>query len=331
MKAAAVAAALLVACAVAPARAHPLSPALFELEQGADASQFALRWKTPRADDTLVPVLPHSCRETAPARVRIAAGGVLHESDVRCDAALAGATLAVTGLDVAGNDALLRIHFRDGRTLRALLRPDAPSFVVPERQSALGVFAAHARLGAEHLFGGLDHLLFLAGLVALLRGRRLVAAVTAFTAGHSVTLALASLGVVRLPASAVEVAIAATLVWLALELAQRAEGGDAAGVARRPFALPFVFGLLHGLGFASALDTLGVPRVEIPLALAGFNVGIEAGQLALVLALLLPVAALRRARAAAPVRGLRWVSFAPAYAIGSLGAFWCLERLASAF
>ena len=106
---------------------------------------------------------------------------------------------------------------------------------------------------------------------------------TAFTAGHSVTLALASLGVVRVPAIAVEVAIAGTLVWLALELARRAEGGDAGGVARRPLALPFAFGLLHGLGFASALDTLGVPAGEIPLALAGFNIGIEAGQLALVL------------------------------------------------
>jgi hypothetical protein len=135
---------------------------------------------------------------------------------------------------------------------------------------------------------------------------------------------------VRVPALAVEVAIAATLVWLALELARRAEGGDAGGVARRPLALPFAFGLLHGLGFASALDTLGVPAAEIPLALAGFNVGIEAGQLALVLGLLVPVAALRRA-AAAPARGMRWVSFAPAYAVGSLGVLWCLERLASAF
>jgi hypothetical protein len=311
--------------------AHPLSPALLELEQGADATQFTLRWKTPRADGALTPVLPPSCSELAPAQVRVAAGGVLHESTVRCNASLAGATFAVAGLDAAGNDALVRIHFADGRTLRALLRPDAPSFVVPARESAAAVFAAHVRLGAGHLASGLDHLLFLAGLVALLRGRRLVAAITAFTIGHSVTLALASFGVVRVPALGVEVAIAATLVWLALELARRAEGGDAAGVARRPLALPFAFGLLHGLGFASALGTLGIPAAEIPLALAGFNIGIEVGQLALVLGLLVPVAALRRRADAAPAGGMRWAAFAPAYAIGSLGVCWCLERLASAF
>ena len=322
--------ALLVAWA-APVAAHPLSPALLELEQGGDATHFEVRWKTPRADGALTPVLPASCTEVAPARVRVAGGGLLHESGVRCDGSLEGATVGVAGLDAAGNDALLRIHFGDGRTVRALLRPEAPSFVVPARESAVEVFAAHVRLGARHLASGLDHLLFLAGLVVLLRGRRLVAAITAFTVGHSVTLALASFGVVRLPAAGVEVAIAATLVWLALELARRAEGGDAAGVVGRPLALPFAFGLLHGLGFASALDTLGIPAAEIPLALAGFNIGIEAGQLALVLGFLLPLAALRRRATAAPARTLRWAAFAPAYAIGSLGVFWCLERLASAF
>ena len=197
----------------------------------------------------------------------------------------------------------------------------------------MGVFASHVRMGAGHLFGGLDHLLFLAGLVALLGGgRRLFVAVTAFTTGHSVTLALAVLGFVRAPAALVEIAIASTLVCLAVDLTRRAEReNDRVGVARRPFALPFAFGLLHGLGFASALAELGIPTREIPLALAGFNVGIELGQLAVVVALLLLLAMLRQVVPASSTRATRWAALAPAYAIGSLGIYWCLDRVAGAF
>lgn len=319
---------------VAPARAHPLSPALLELEELAESGHFAVHWKTPRADDALMVTLPATCEVIRPVRSDFAAGAFLQASEMQCGAGgLTGATLAVAGLDASGADALVRIHFADGHTVRALLRPDAPSLRVPPRESGVGVFVSHVRMGAGHLFGGLDHLLFLSGLVALLGGgRRLLVAVTAFTAGHSVTLALAALGFVRAPAAFVEVAIAATLVWLAALLTRRAEcADDRVGVARRPFALPFAFGLLHGLGFASALGELGIPPREIPLALGGFNVGIELGQLALVAALLLLATILRRLVNASSTRVIRWTALAPAYAIGSLGIFWCLDRVAGAF
>jgi len=319
----------------APVRAHPLSPALLELEELAEAGHFAVRWKTPRTDDALWVTLPATCQAVGLVRTEFAVGGgFLEESEVQCGAdGLTGATLAVAGLEASGADAVVRIHFVDGHTVRALLRSDAPSLHVPARESVLGVFVSHLRMGAGHLFGGLDHLLFLAGLVALLGGgRRLLVAVTAFTAGHSVTLALAALGFARVPAAFVEIAIAATLVWLAVELTRRTErSNDRVGVARRPFALPFAFGLLHGLGFASALGELGIPAREIPLALGGFNIGIELGQLALVTALLALAAMLRPLVDASPTRVIRWAALAPAYAIGSLGIYWCLDRLAGAF
>ena len=316
-----------------PARAHPLSPALLELEELNASGHFAVRWKTPRADDALTVTLPAACEGIGPVRRDFAAGSFLQASEMQCGAGgLTGATLAVAGLEASGADALVRIHFADGHTVRALLRPDAPSLRVPVRESVVRVFASHVRMGAGHLFGGIDHLLFLTGLVALLGGgRRLLVAVTAFTAGHSVTLALAALGIVRAPVAFVEVAIAATLVWLAALLTRRAEfANDRVGVARRPFALPFAFGLLHGLGFASALGELGVPAREIPLALGGFNIGIELGQLALVAALLALAAMLRPLVDASPTRVIRWAALAPAYAIGSLGIYWCLDRLAGA-
>jgi HupE / UreJ protein len=282
----------------------------------------------------LAPILPASCEAITPVRGDFEAGGYVRASEVQCGAAgLAGATLAVGGLDASGTDALVRIRFADGHSVRALLRPDAPSLVVPARESLLGLFVAHVRMGARHLAGGLDHLLFVAGLVALLGGgRRLLVAVTAFTAGHSVTLVLATLGFVRAPAVLVEVAIAMTLVWLAVELTRRVDGAASRlGVVRRPLALPFAFGLLHGLGFASALGALGVPSREIPLALGGFNVGIEVGQLALVAALLALATLARQCAGFSNARSLRWPALARAYAIGSLGIYWCLDRVAGAF
>jgi hypothetical protein len=319
---------------VSAARAHPLSPALLELEELDEPGHFAVRWKTPRADDALMVTLPATCEAVGPVRRDVAEGAFLQAGEVQCGAGgLTGATLAVAGLDASGAGALVRIHFGDGRTVRALLRPDAPSLRVPARESVVGVFVSHVRMGAGHLFGGLDHLLFLSGLVALLGGgRRLVVAVTSFTAGHSVTLALATLGFVHAPAAFVEMAIAVTLVLLAVELTRRAEGvNDRDGVVRRPLALPFAFGLLHGLGFASALGELGVPAREIPLALGGFNVGIEVGQLALVAALLVLATIRRRLVDDSSTQGIRWAALAPAYAIGSLGIYWCLDRVARAF
>lgn len=318
-------------CAAPAARSHPLSPALLELDELGETGHFAVRWTTPRANDALALTLPAGCDPIGPLHERAADGVFVQQRELRCGTeGLTGATLAVTGLDASGADALVRIHFADGHVVRALLRPDAPSWRVPARESALAVFVAHLRLGAGHLFGGPDHLLFVAGLVALLgAGRRLFVAVTAFTAGHSVTLALAALGLVRVPAAIVEVAIAATLVALALELTRNADARGA--LARRPFALPFGFGLLHGLGFAGALGDLGVPAREIPLALGGFNVGIELAQLALVAALLALATMVRRFVGAPTPRMIRWAALAPAYAIGSLGIYWCLDRVAGAF
>ncbi len=310
----AVALAALALLAAWDARAHPLAPALLELEELEAPGRFAMRWKTPRADDALTPILPASCETVSSARGDFEAGGYVRASEVQCGAAgLIGATARVGGLDASGSDALVRIHFADGRSVRALLRPDAPSLQVPARESSIGLFVSHLRHGRPAPR-------WRTRSPALRRGARRAAgpwatspvAITAFTAGHSATLALAVLGVVRAPAARVEVAIAMTLVWLAVELTRRAGGAAArAGVARRPLALPFGFGLLHGLGFATALGEVGVPAREIPLALAGFNVGIEMGQLALVAALLALAAVARRFVDVSSARSLRWTALAP--------------------
>jgi hydrogenase/urease accessory protein HupE len=220
---------------------------------------------------------------------------------------------------------LLRLVLADGRAIRHVLTAEQPSFVVPAREGALDVLASYGRLGVEHILTGYDHLLFVLGLVLLVGGgRRLLETVTAFTLGHSVTLALAVLGLVRVPQPPIEAGIAFSIYVLAVELAPRRLSRKPTLLARAPWLMAGLFGLLHGLGFAGALAQVGLPQGEIPLALFAFNLGIEAGQLVFVGVVLAVWAALR----ALPVRWPPSVLYVPAYAMGTLAAFWCLQRLA---
>jgi hypothetical protein len=189
------------------------------------------------------------------------------------------------------------------------------------------VFCSYLQLGIEHLWTGFDHVLFVLGLLLLIRGRRsLLLAISAFTLGHSITLSLATLGYVDFPTGLIEVGIAASLLVLAVEIPGRLDGRPSL-LEQRPWTVTAAFGLLHGLGFAGALAEIGLPRAEIPLALLAFNVGIELGQIGLVL--LAGALALAWRGSGLPLhtqRG-RW---AAAYAMGSLAAFWVFQRATAA-
>lgn len=312
------------------AHAHPLAPSLLELRQIA-GGRFAVRWKTSAFRPTgahLAPVLPHWCAPVGEEASRDDAAAVERRFTVDCgERGLRGATLGVADLDVSRTLALVRVELADGTLVRELLDGARPTTIVPERQSRLDVARQYLELGVEHLLTGIDHLLFVLCLCLLVPGRRRLAwTITAFTAGHSVTLTLATLGLVRFPQSVAETAIALSIVLLAAELLR---DGDRAGlpapaswVRRHPWAMAAAFGLLHGLGFAGALSEVGLPQSEIPVALLTFNLGIEIGQLGFVLAVLLLARVARPALAALPARAVRL----PAYAIGCLAAFWFWSR-----
>jgi hypothetical protein len=309
----------------APVAAHRLAPSYLELREVAPGT-FAVLWRTPALvarGARLEPVLP--CEPDGEPRAEAEPTALVLRSTLVCPGGLVGRELRVAGLDGSGSDALVRVAFADGREVRAVLSAAHPSLRVPERESALAVAGAYLRLGVEHLAGGLDHALFVLGLLALLRGGRpLLLAITAFTLGHSATLAGASGFGLRLPAAPVELAIAVSLVALAGALA--APGGLAAsGIARRPALMPFAFGLLHGLGFAGTLAEAGLPGHALPLALVSFNLGIELGQLALV-ALAAPVIAVL-ARAPLPRRA--FLCELPATALGGIGVYLALDRAAA--
>ena len=317
-------------CLAPGARAHIFGPALLELKETAEG-HFAARWKEPavRARGTsLRPVLPTGCTGMGMPEVRsdptnLNAGAVA-EWTVSCAGGLVGKTLGVEGLDISQTSALLRIAFADGRLVRRVLTPTAPAFTVPEREGTLGLAMSYGALGVEHIATGWDHLTFVLGLTVLVVGRRrLLVTITAFTLGHSVTLALAALGFVQVPQELTEAIIALSIVSLAMELARTAMGGEPGILSRKPGVMASLFGLFHGLGFAGALSEIGLPEGEIPLALFSFNVGIELGQLGFIAIVLFSWALLRHVPVDFAGRLARSV---PAYAIGTVAAFWFIQR-----
>jgi len=228
----------------------------------------------------------------------------------------------------SGHTHLARVT-ASGRTVERVARASAPSFAVEATPSVLHEAGRFLRLGVEHIFTGYDHLAFLLGLL-LLGGslRQLAGIVSSFTLAHSVTLGLAALGVVSIPSSVVEPAIAASVVAVAVEnLWALRPGPDASRhvqeAIRLRWRLTFCFGLVHGFGFASALQDLGLPRAALAAGLVSFNLGVELGQLTLVLAVVPVLRALRRRP------GLR-APAAPAlsWTIAALGIVWLGQRIA---
>jgi len=319
---------LLLVLAAAPALAHKLAPSLLSLhEQG--GGRFAVSWKTPRFGSTPVPIepqLPANCVEEGERRWAYEGTGVRIDWTVRCQGTLAGAEFRVSGLAENQSAALIRIEWSDGVVAQGMLNAEKPSYRIEARQDRIEVVRDYVKMGIGHILGGIDHLLFVLGLLLLVDGwRRLVWTITAFTVGHSVTLALAALGFLRYPVDLVEFAIAFSIFVVAVELTR--ENTDAHWLRRRPWIAAGGFGLLHGMGFAGALLEVGLPEHDIPLALFTFNVGIEIGQLLFVGA----VIALHELWRRLSLPSWRWLAWVPVYVIGCASAYWCFERGAAAF
>jgi hydrogenase/urease accessory protein HupE len=307
--------------------AHEVRPAFLDLSE-TTPNLFLMTSKVPALGEfrlDITPRLPTSCHVVGELTSMQAGGAFIEHGRVGCDLDLAGQTIAIDGLDATMTDVLVRIQTADGTVRTARLTPSSPSFTVPAQAGPLMVLSAYIGLGIEHILFGVDHLLFVLCLMLLVRGvRNLLATVTAFTLAHSITLAAATLGFIRVPAAPVEATIALSIVFLATELVR---GGARHTMARSyPWLVAFTFGLLHGLGFAGALAEVGLPQGEIPLALFAFNVGVELGQLAFVAAVL----SMAHLVHVVPLRLPAWAPRAAGYAIGSVAAFWVFARLAAA-
>jgi hydrogenase/urease accessory protein HupE len=305
------------------AHADELRPGYLELTQRS-ASEWRMVWKAPIKGglaSNAIPTLPKFCSVTLANRALLN-GAVVAVSDVTCAGDLAGQKVGLTGLDATFTDALVRIAPLGRPVQAARLTPDAPMAEIAIKAETAQVAKTYFVLGVEHILTGFDHLLFVLSLVLLLTsGWQIAKAVTAFTVAHSITLIATSLHLLSVPRQPVEVCIALSIIFLAVEIVKSHPSTPRLS-ERIPWVVAFAFGLLHGFGFAGALAEIGLPEGEVPMALLTFNLGVEAGQLLIVGAGLILLALIRRVAAArlSAARG------AMAYAIGSVAAFWLIER-----
>jgi hydrogenase/urease accessory protein HupE len=274
----------------------------------------------------IAPQLPAGCSNITEPVVQLLATGAVERWLVKCgESGLTNETIVIKGLESTVTDTLLRIELADGTMHTTVLRPDSPNFLVPEKPSKARVAVSYLGLGVEHILSGFDHLLFVLGLMLIVRSTGLlIKTITAFTLAHSVTLAMAALGFVHVPQTPVEAVIALSILFLATELSKQ-HRGEISLTSRAPWIVALSFGLLHGFGFAGALSEIGLPQTDIPLALLFFNVGVEVGQLMFVAAVLAAQLLIQKIKVKWPV----WAEQMPAYAIGSLAAFWFIQRTVS--
>lgn len=311
--------------------AHEVRPAYLELRESAP-DKFDVTWKVPAKGDyrlALYVRLPRECRGDPGVGFFVDAAHV-ERRRITCAGGLAGRSVSIDGLSVTHTDVLVRIRRLNGAEQTSRLSPDHPTLQIPATQSIWGIASTYLAMGVEHILGGIDHLLFVLVLLFLVRSSRsLFATITAFTIAHSITLAAATLGWIQVPQAPVEATIALSIMLVAAEALRRARE-PAEPNAHAPWMAAFVFGLLHGFGFAGALRDAGLPDYNIPVALLLFNIGVEIGQILFVSAVIL----LLKALACSPFRlpdshRALAVQQSVTYVVGCLSAFWVVQRLAA--
>jgi hydrogenase/urease accessory protein HupE len=316
---------VLVLLGAAPAGAHESRPGYLELRE-VSAGRYEVLWKQPAVGDLVLrlnPVFPDSCTLTGADR-QLLPGAMSTRMSLSCPGGLAGSTIHIAGLESTITTVLVRVQHLDGSAETHLVHPVDPFVTIRGTAGWTERARSYLQLGVEHILLGADHLLFVLGLLLLIQDRwMLVKTVSAFTVAHSITLAVATLGHASVPGPPLNAAIALSILFLGPEIV-RSWRGQTSLTLRRPWLVAFAFGLLHGFGFASGLTATGLPRGEIPLALLLFNVGVEIGQLGFVCLILLLERSFRQLEITWPL----WAAHAPGYLVGSLGAFWTIQRVA---
>jgi hydrogenase/urease accessory protein HupE len=310
------------------ASAHEIRPAYLQIDQ-TGPNRYNVMWRTPLLSGMRLPVALRFSDDvqniTEPAE-RELPDSIVERRVIETNN-LSGKRVEFVGLQATITDVLVRVKLSDQPVSTTLVQPSQPWLELaaqPGRYEVAKTFVVH---GIEHILLGYDHLLFVLALILIVRSwRALLLTVTAFTLAHSITLTLATLGIVHVPGPPVEAAIAFSILLLACEIV-RIHKGQSSLTAQRPWLVAFAFGLLHGLGFAGALASLALPTGDIPLALLFFNVGVEIGQLMFIAAVLAIIGFVRLVKYP-PMVG-QTAFFTTTYAIGAMASFWFVERVAA--
>jgi hydrogenase/urease accessory protein HupE len=320
------AALFVVMVSAAAARADEARPAYLEITETA-AGQFSVLWRTPVLSGMRLPIvlaLPADVRNVKTPTVEELADSIVERRWIDAGPkGLAGRRIDFEGLQLLITDVLVRVEMLDGRQWTTIARASQPWVEIAASQTWLDVAATYLVDGVRHIVFGADHLLFVLGLLLIVEDRwMLLKTITAFTVAHSITLAIATLGYANAPVVPLNAAIALSILFLGPEIVRRWRG-DTSFTIQRPWIVAFSFGLLHGFGFAGALTSAGLPRTDLPFALLSFNLGVEVGQVSFVLL----VVALEWSFRVLEVKWPRWARAMPGYAVGSLGAFWTIQRM----
>ncbi len=304
--------------------AHEVRPAFFSIIQVSD-STYKLVWKLPAQGDAtpkIYPTLPQNW-SIDDQQTMILPGSLKRIYSITVDKGIEGASILFDGQEKTLIDILVSVKLLNGVEYTQMVKPAEPIYQIPSEPGMFDVIRTYGILGIEHILFGIDHLLFVLALLLIAKGlKKLLFTITAFTIAHSITLTMAALGVVGLPGPPVEAVIALSIVFLAVELVHSFQG-KRGYTFRYPWVVAFIFGLLHGFGFAGALAEIGLPQNEIVAALFFFNVGVEAGQIMFVLVVIFMMWWLRKIHLPYHEK-LRWIM---PYVIGSIASFWLIERV----
>ncbi|TDQ15071.1 HupE/UreJ protein [Algoriphagus boseongensis] len=303
---------------------HEIRPAFLQIQEKSPG-KFGVFWKVPRTVDKVLDIQPKfesnfTLNQTQEPRLLEAF--MLYSYELQGESSLENSELSIENLKETGIDALVDIRFLDGRHYTFLLQPTSNAVWIPEKSSKLQVAKTYLIFGIEHILLGYDHLLFVLALIMISSAwKKLIKTITAFTLSHSITLSISALGYTALPGAPVETVIALSIVFLALEVL-KFQGGKPTLTSEKPWLVAFIFGLLHGFGFAGALSEIGLPSNEIPVALATFNFGVELGQL-LFVGVIIGLWKLIQGH----VQVKPWQKKVIPYGIGSIAVFWVIERI----
>lgn len=305
---------------------HELQPSLLEIRQ-LNNEQYDVSWRVPIYYNKTHPAslqLPSHWQTIGKPSIRKLSDAHLHRRLVKVSKGdISNNIIRFNNLESTITDVFVRVYWMDGSKTSAIARPSQPWVTIVGQITSWQVFSDYVALGMDHILSGFDHLTFVLALMLIVSGwRKLLLTITAFTVAHSITLAGITLGLVWIPSPPVEAVIALSIIFLAGELVKINRGGSSL-TAKYPWVVAFAFGLLHGFGFAGALNDIGLPENEIPLSLLSFNLGVELGQLLFVAIAMATIMLIKRVRFSWP----QWAHQLPAYSIGSISAFWLIQRV----
>lgn len=311
------------------ASAHESQPGSLEIQQVAE-QRYELLWHAPiyygKPHPAQLELPPNWQRIIEPTQRYVkGADSIVHHLIVDVGKnGVNGGVVRFPGLESTVTDIYVRLNRLDGSSVAAIVRPTKPYVVLRGDRAFTAAVAEYLSLGLFHILNGADHLLFVLGLLLIVESRMmLLKTVTSFTIAHSITLGIATLGYAALPLAPLNAAVALSILFLGPEIVRSWRGRSSLTISY-PWIVAFVFGLLHGFGFASGLSTAGMPRAELPWALLFFNVGVEIGQLVFVFIIL----GLGWSFRTLEIRWPRWSLAVPGYIVGSMGAYWTIQRTA---